>query len=324
MNNLAIILISLFFSFYSYGYTIQDLIKALDQKDINKAYKLEKQLPFKDKLNLLTIFLLEKDLKKEAENVINFKRKKYISNIIFAEDFSNIVIIDKKEKKLYLIKTISNVPVPILKINISFNKEPDNNLYFPIAYLTKTNPIFKSSGFLILKKRDIWLFSTDKQEKICQENKTCIFISNNDFRNLTDFIKIKKTPILIEDSLETVENKKDIETKQASILNFIYLWKKAWENTPQDIQKYFSFYSPNFTYEKGDFKAWKSYKETITKNKKWIKIKISDIKIFKLGNIYIASFFMEYNSNNYDFIGTKIIYIKQENNSYKIIREEVL
>ena len=343
MIRILVFLLTAFFSFYVYGYSLQDLLDTLQKKDIDKAYKIVKQLPFEEKINILAILLLESNFKEEAETMLKLKDSKeipYIRNIIFSKEFSNTIFISKTEKKLYVIKTISNLTIPILKIDILFNKEPPTNFYFPIAYLTKISSIFKSSGLLILnypnvldlkrsknenlRKWNILIFASDRKSKICPEDKTCIFLSNDDFKKLTEFIKIKESPIIVGKNLELTSNIENIRVEQASIINFIYLWKKAWENSSKDVEKYLSFYSDDFTYKKGNISSWKSYKKKIAKSKKWVKIKISDIRVFKINDIYIASFFMKYDSNNHTYIGKKILYLRKEKDNYRIIGEEVL
>ena len=64
-------------------------------------------------------------------------------------------------------------------------------------------------------------------------------------------------------------------------------WKAAWENTAgekSDMDNYISFYSDDFNSMGLDKNGWKHDKESKGKNKLWIRIELSDIKISELKN----------------------------------------
>ena len=111
------------------------------------------------------------------------------------------------------------------------------------------------------------------------------------------------------------------------IKNYIFTWKKAWEN--KEFDKYISFYSQNFKWKGGGLKEWVAYKQRTVLGKKFIKVKISHLTILAFREnlndkptYYVAEFLQEYTSDTYSDRGIKRIYILNEKGKLKILAEE--
>ena len=72
------------------------------------------------------------------------------------------------------------------------------------------------------------------------------------------------------------------------------------------------------------------YKRRITRKKRYIRVKLSDVyvvkdgRLFPFGYIYVASFKQRYRSSNYRSFDHKVLYIIKEGGSWRILGEEIL
>ena len=108
-------------------------------------------------------------------------------------------------------------------------------------------------------------------------------------------------------------------------MKHIEQWKKHWESI--DTENYLHHYSDKFTYEKGlKLADWVQKKRRINANKKWIRVKISDLVIMLYpGNQKIAMvrFRQEYSSDNLQDKMDKLQFWIKEGKIWKIIYEGV-
>lgn len=103
-------------------------------------------------------------------------------------------------------------------------------------------------------------------------------------------------------------------------------WKVAWENTvgeKSNMDNYISFYSDDFNSKGLDKNGWKHDKESKRKNKLWIRIELSDIKISELknGNQIEVRFLQGYKSSNYSEKTRKLLILNKEETGWKIVAE---
>ncbi len=110
------------------------------------------------------------------------------------------------------------------------------------------------------------------------------------------------------------------------IYAFIGDWKAAWENTvgeKSNMDNYISFYSDDFNSKGLDKNGWKQDKGSKGKNKLWIRIELSDIKISELkdGNQIEVRFLQGYKSSNYLEKTRKLLVLNKEETGWKIVTE---
>jgi len=186
---------------------------------------------------------------------------------------------------------------------------------FPLNY---PDPIDKREG----KNGDgIWFHATPI-ESPPYNSEGCIVISDNDMKKIMPYVKEKKTFICIFEKAPSLNAKIILK-----IENTLEEWKKEWEN--KDTEKYISFYDEKF-YSRGKNKQeWERYKERINRNKKYIKIKLSDIQILPYGKtsfgyVYVAFFKQNYNSSNFSGKTYKILYFVKRKDGWKILSENVI
>ncbi|RUM50821.1 MAG: hypothetical protein DSY47_00710 [Hydrogenothermus sp.] len=281
---------------------------------------------------------------------------KVLENVVYIPKGKFAIVVSKRKQQIKVYTNENSVIKQIVQNKCITGKRPGdklqegdqrtpNGIYFPLTFIDKSRlaEIYGEGAYPLnypniidkkLLKRNghgIWLHATNDNNRPPFSSNGCVVVTNDVFKVYKDFVNFKETPIIIvEDfSYTTLENQ---EKTKNSIIEFLYNWKEAWEKATKNgnIDRYLSFYSKNMISQYGGFENFKRHKINVSKYKKWIRIYIKDINISKdgrildFGNLYTVSFFMEYNSNNYNWKGRKILYLINENGKWKILAEESL
>ena len=122
---------------------------------------------------------------------------------------------------------------------------------------------------------------------------------------------------------EEQKQEADIDDK---IYAFIGDWKAAWENTTgkkSDMDSYISFYSDDFNSKGLDKNGWKQDKKAKGKNKLWIRIELSHIRISetKKDSQVEVRFLQDYRSSNFSEKTRKLLVLDKEETGWKIVTE---
>ncbi|WP_457567908.1 L,D-transpeptidase family protein [Desulfurobacterium sp.] len=348
MKKVVFLLFALVFLFVSArASTLDKVIEALRKGEVEKAYYLQKNLPYEDKKLLEMLLLLHQDRLTDAELLSgNF----IPCNVLYLPEGLNALIVNKVKEKLYVVKEKAGLPVIVAEFECVTGKKPGDKLkegdqrtpegiYIPLYWRNRLPRIYGPGAFvlnypnLIDRKilhrggHGIWIHGMDTPSRPPHSTNGCIVLENRDLMRLKKFITPRETPVVIVDTL-CREPIKRFVSERNSLVDFVYKWKAAWENSPRDIEKYFSFYSEHFVTDRYDFASWKKYKEKVTSAKKWIKIKISNLtitrdgRLLSFGRLYLISFDMKYRSNNYKWQGHKLLYVTKEGGKWKILGEE--
>ena len=107
-------------------------------------------------------------------------------------------------------------------------------------------------------------------------------------------------------------------------IEFLNEWALFWEN--KSFQEYFNCYADSFYPKKFNSKeSWVTDRRSKIKNKKNIKVKISNIRIISFGeNSFLAQFTQSYNSDSFSDVVDKHVTVSLEKNSFKITGEYIL
>ena len=346
-----LILLTLFSN--SYGKTLEEIISNIGSYTPEQLQKEINSLPQEEKLKLQLLLLTYAG---ENGKVRELLRKLYsgklVSNVLELPQNLPAILVDKTNEILYVVKIDKGVPFIVRKFPCITGKRPGDKLeegdqrtpegiYFPLYWKTNLPPIYGLGAFPLnypnlldrkILKRDghgIWIHGTDNPNRPPHSTNGCIVLKNEYLQVLKKLIVPKRTPVIVVSHL-SYSTKREFLSEQKSLINFIFHWKRAWEETPEDIKPYLNCYSKNFVWEKGNFNDWVKYKKRITKFKKWIKIKITDLtaakdgRILSFGNLYVVRMKLDYRSNNYSSVANKILYIIKEGNKWKILGEENL
>ncbi len=339
--------------------------KFLEKKDVEEALQNYKKAVRFDPDNPFVLYKIGKLSTKsnnfyEVRNVYSSIVEKEIikgipENIIYLPPNNFVLVVDKSLQTLFVYKTDMNGNLSLYRYypsttgqnfgekNASGDKKTPRGIYFFKRYQNRyqlgNNPTYGEGAFVtdypnlvdrILKKDGygIWLHGSDIENRAMKPFQTqgCVVVENKQINELRNYIKLKQTPIIIEDKVIFGKPRNDIKNV---IMKNLKQWKTSWEN--KDIKTFFSLYDKDFRYGKnlkGNLKSFIRSKKRKILRKKNIEVSISDLKILYLKNGYkdkdlvVTHFLQFYKGDYYKDYGIKKIYWVGKNNNFKIIGEE--
>ena len=293
---------------------IKPTIKEIEKKLQSKKYWLNriKNLNVKYGYYENNSFILLCNKTSKNLKVLKYKN----GNIYNLMQFNNLIVGKPGQKQKE-----GDLRTPIGVYSLKYKIIPKNTFYGPLAFVTSYPNLYDK-----LHKRNgygIWIHGKPLDGERGDLSKGCIVLDNDDLLKLANTINYQKTILQIYEK-PVFATKDDI----ASILAMIYKWRWAWQNS--NLNQYITFYDKNFHRANGmNLKEFIDYKKRVFRNKKNQKVRIffKDIKIIPYQNpkdekIYRVTFFEEYYSPTYTFKGNKEIFVKKNNNKFKIIIEK--
>jgi hypothetical protein len=114
----------------------------------------------------------------------------------------------------------------------------------------------------------------------------------------------------------TVESAGNID----DIRSVVYAWADAWQN--RNIQRYVSFYSPEFRSKGVDFNGWLQKKTEFFQRPGHIRVEISDLWVFIEDKNATARFIQRYQDPNLSDVGEKTLVLVYVKDRWRIISEQ--
>lgn len=167
----------------------------------------------------------------------------------------------------------------------------------------------------------IWLHATNlsKRDLNSFDTRGCVVASNENILELSSYITLKDTPIIIVDKIE-YSTLSEARLYNQEVLTMLRKWESDWEQ--KRLDSYMSHYSSKF-FSRGMKKdRWRRYKRGLNQMYAQIDVKIENLKIFRHDGVVVASFRQHYNSNIHADIGLKKLFLIRENRGWKILTEE--
>ncbi len=164
----------------------------------------------------------------------------------------------------------------------------------------------------------IWLHGRDKPVGPRPDSNGCVALENKDLIQVSKYIRLQGTPLIIVDSLKMVPRSRIIE-QERKIRDAIEGWRSAWES--KDIDRYMSHYSKNFQAGWYDYFGWRDKKSKLYDLYSKIMVRLGEIYLYKQGDIITAIFTQIYRSESYGSTGIKVLYFRDEGD-YKIYAED--
>lgn len=353
MKRFFLVFSFLFFAQSSAATTLEELLSQVGILTPEEIVKKVRELPQEERIKLeLLLLAYSGEDEKVKELVKKLYSGKLMTNILELPENLPAIVVDKTNEILYVVKVVNGAPFVVRKFPCITGKRPGDKLeegdmrtpegiYFPLYWRAGLPPLYGLGAFplnypnlidrKILKRNGhgIWIHGTNDPNRPPHSTNGCIVLKNEDLKELRKLIVPRRTPVVVVSSL-SLEPKEEFLKEKESLLNFIFKWKRAWEETPKDIEPYLNCYSKNFVWEKGNYESWEEYKRRITKFKRWIKITLSDITVAKdgrlleFGNLYVVRLKVNYSSNNFNSVSNKILYVIKEDGEWKILGEENL
>ena len=167
----------------------------------------------------------------------------------------------------------------------------------------------------------IWLHATDEPERLNEPRTTlgCVVVSNEDIREISKFITLYRTPIIISEH-SSYSNLEHLKAERSRVNDFVSRWLDAWST--QNYSDYESCYSEEFRGGGSRRDAWFSRKRNVFNATSWAKIEIADMKMLRGEKKYVVTFFQRYRSNMMDDTGIKWVYLQENYGGFKIVGEE--
>ncbi len=290
-----------------------------------------------------------------ADAVNNEGNKVLPSPLLMMDTFfaHHVLVAEKSTHALHLYKNVDGKPELVKSFQIATGKKAGDKetegdfrtpegIYNFIDFLTNKQLVAQSGaqGLIygagafvtdypnpvdrILKKTGsgIWLHSTNDETRIDKglDSRGCVVTANNELMEVSKYLELNKTPIIIVQDLLYV-NEKTFNTQRDELKKLVDNWLEAWRN--KNIESYASFYHPvEFSDSKGKFAAYKAYKKAVFSNPGQPKIDLDHISILKSKNYAVITFTQTYQSKTINDTGRKLLYLRQdENYNWKIVSE---
>lgn len=177
----------------------------------------------------------------------------------------------------------------------------------------------------------IWLHGTptDTYSRPPRASDGCVVLSNPDLKALQPILYAGRTPVIIANNLEWLENAQASEqltaqdAEKQALQTAIENWRKDWVS--QDTDAYLSHYSKKFFYSDGSLQKWADYKRSIQASKSKVSIQIEDVSMFSYPAtkqpVVIVNFEQHFKSPSLQNKMLKRQYWMLENDQWKIIYE---
>lgn len=165
----------------------------------------------------------------------------------------------------------------------------------------------------------IWLHAVPDQTPLTRGSRGCVVVRNDVILDLTQYVRLNKTPILIEKEIEMVPVT-TLKKEAEELAQTVEAWRAAWGT--KDLERYISFYGPDFKAMNMNREQWKRYKAGLNEKYQQLNIKLSRPVILRYKDRIVARFLQEYQSDQHADFGEKILFLRQTAEGLKIIGEE--
>lgn len=165
----------------------------------------------------------------------------------------------------------------------------------------------------------IWLHAVPDTVPLTRGSSGCVVVRNEVILNISQYVKLGKTPIIIQDEVELLDSEK-AKNANAQLTGLVEKWRTAWE--AKDIESYISFYGANFHSMKMNRDQYKKYKANLNETYKTLQVKFSRPVIYAYKDRAVVRFLQSYTSDQHSDFGEKVLYLSKEGDDYKIIGED--
>ncbi len=192
----------------------------------------------------------------------------------------------------------------------------DFNLYGQRAFTTDYPNFFdrlagKTGG-------GIWLHAVPDTVPLTRGSRGCVVVRNEVILDLSQYVKLGRTPILIQDKAQLIPAK-ELERSSAEVAQWLESWRTSWET--KNIDSYIRHYSNDFYSLNMNRNQWRRYKARLAQAYKSIAVRLSKPLIFVDRSNAIVRFLQEYTSEQHADLGEKVLYLKKTSDGYRIVGE---
>lgn len=212
-------------------------------------------------------------------------------------------------------------PVGVYQITQQLPRAQLADLYgsgaFPLDYPNAWDQLQARGG------HGIWLHGvpSDTYSRPPRSSEGCVVVTNPDLSELSQYIQVGITPVVIVDRADWVD-RATWEESRAKLQATLAQWRQDWQ--ARDASRFLGHYAPDFL--QGHGRAWAESKRRNIENKDWIKVDVRDASLFIYpgGEMAYASFTQDYASDRLTSISQKQLYWKLQEGHWRIVLEKTL
>jgi murein L,D-transpeptidase YafK len=165
----------------------------------------------------------------------------------------------------------------------------------------------------------IWLHSVPDEVPLTRGSSGCVVVRNDIILDLTKYIRLGRTPILIQNKTE-LASQVQVEKTSTELQKWIEEWRAAWET--KDMDRYIQAYSDDFKSQHMSKAQWKAFKTNLGKQYKQITVTLSRPTILTDRDRAVVRFLQQYTSDQHADFGEKVLYLRKEASGYRIVGEQ--
>lgn len=188
---------------------------------------------------------------------------------------------------------------------------------FPLNYPNDWDQAQGRSGY------GIWLHGvpSDTYSRPPRSSDGCVVVTNPDLKELSRWVQVGVTPVVIADRADWVE-RKDWEESRDDLLAALSAWRTDWES--RDADRFLDHYAESMT--AGDARGWVKSKRRNIVEKEWIRLQLQDVSLFLYpgGDMAYTEFTQRYDSDKLSSVSRKRLYWRMENGRWRIALEKAL
>ncbi len=168
----------------------------------------------------------------------------------------------------------------------------------------------------------IWLHAVDQDGRVAKSYDTegCVVVTNADIMELSGYITLWDTPIIVDDSLR-IDSPEQYDAARNKVLEFITAWQTSWEQ--ERLDDYMACYDERFIGYGRTKAQHRAHKQRLNRAYKKIDVDLTDISVYAFHNYLVVSFNQEYRSDRYHSRGRKKLYLTRDGDGFRILSERI-
>jgi murein L,D-transpeptidase YafK len=259
----------------------------------------------------------------------------------------HVLVVDSRRSRLYVFSNAEGAPrliadyyVTLGKNGMEKTREGDQKTPVGVYHVTANLPrkkltdFYGAGAFPINYPNEwdrrqgrggygIWLHGvpSDVYSRPPRASDGCIVLSNPDLESVARHVQVGLTPVIIADEIEW-SDASAIAAERAELAGALEQWRADWQS--RDTDRYLAHYSSRFASPGQDLAAWSAHKRKVNDGKKWIKVGLSRVAMFRYPrerDFVVVTFDQDYRSSGLSNVMRKRQYWLKEGTSWKIIYE---
>ncbi len=170
----------------------------------------------------------------------------------------------------------------------------------------------------------IWIHGTesDRYSRPPLSSRGCITLSNEDFRHILGRVEVARSPVVVADRLEWVDERSAVALV-ADIEGAFESWRRDWES--RDPELYLRHYSRDFRTPGMSRARFADHKRRVARGKRFIRVGVEDLAIYRYPGeegVVLLDFRQRYESDSFRSVRRKNQYWRREGGTWRILFEQ--